>query len=242
MAEKLDPERVFDLMRHAFNSKLKERLEEAGDLLPEHMLPRLPELKRVPPARNGEILPCVYEWATSRHWRRLVPRGEEALFHGSRYGQSMLDDNAMYRSPSGFPGVFLTRSVDVAAHFALMEGRDDAEPLGCILVLNRRTLKQRYRLEPRDEGWWDDLGGRPNGITECEEAVWATITDLSRHLLGVIWIPPHAPEAAWFESAGECKQRLFARQHDIAELKRARLNLLKVAGRLRVNRRSDQAA
>jgi len=64
--------------------------------------------------------------------------------------------------------VFFTRSPEVAAYWANMMGRAIDQFCGGILILNRTSLVQNYRLEPSryTEDWKYD---------EREEIIWGRL-------------------------------------------------------------------
>jgi hypothetical protein len=114
---------------------------------------------------------------------RAIARGFDVLYHGTRHPQSVLRTNMLLSSYPGTAQVSFTRSADVAAHFASLE-RDYDEDEGAILVLDRSSLRCRYRLEPRHDPIWDTPEIQWD---EMEECVWSrNVDDLHRHLLGVV--------------------------------------------------------
>ena len=84
-----------------------------------------------------------------------------------------------FRQASGITAVFFTRSPEVAAYWANMWGREMDQFCGGILILNRTSLVQSYRLEPSSEAedWKYD---------EREENVLGPLINIRRHLLGVV--------------------------------------------------------
>jgi hypothetical protein len=80
-------------------------------------------------------------------------------------------------SDVGDTAVFFTRSPEVAAYWAYMVDEREPSSVG-VLVLNRTSLVQNYRLEPsRYTEDWND---------EREENVWRRPINIRRHLLGVV--------------------------------------------------------
>ena len=108
-----------------------------------------------------------------------------------------------YSRPSDL-GVFFTRSPETAAYFALLE-RDDDEGRGAILILDRQSLRCKYRVEPWHDDFWDDETGRRD---EMEERVWGSVTDVGRHLIGYV-------TEFMTQSSPATKTRNKARQRDI---------------------------
>ena len=97
---------------------------------------------------------------------RTIGRGHDAIYHGTRHLPLVLRSGKLFPSGVGDPAVFFTRSPEVAAYWAGMMGREIDQFSGGILVLNRASLVQNYRLEPSRyaEDWKYD---------EREESVWA---------------------------------------------------------------------
>jgi hypothetical protein len=101
------------------------------------------------------------------------------LFHGTRMGQEILDSDRIKVAPSGDIHVSLTSDFPCALYWAELNGRDDDEGRGCILVLHREALA-KYGPTPFVSGC---VG--PGDI--AEEAVMRDIHPLSEVLAGVIW-------------------------------------------------------
>jgi hypothetical protein len=77
----------------------------------------------------------------------------------------------------GDRAICLTRSPETAAYFALMVGPEIDQWSGAVLVLNRGSLGQRYRLEPCQ--YMDDRDER-------EERIYDRAICFRRHLIGVV--------------------------------------------------------
>jgi hypothetical protein len=105
---------------------------------------------------------------------RKLGRGHDAIYHGTRHLPLVLRSGKLLPSDVGDTAVFFTRSPEVAAYWANMMERFS----GGILVLNRTSLVQNYRLEPSryTEEWAD----------EREESIWDRSINIRRHLLGVV--------------------------------------------------------
>ena len=71
----------------------------------------------------------------------------------------------------------MSRSPVVAAYFALLPDDGVVRWSPAVLVLNRSSLVQTYRLEPWRDG--EDLDD------EQEEVIWCRAVSFRRHLLGV---------------------------------------------------------
>jgi hypothetical protein len=107
---------------------------------------------------------------------RQIGRGHNAIYHGTRHPHDVLRTGKLKADPSG--KVSLTRSPEVAAHFALLSGDGVVHWSPAVLILNRSTLVQTYRLDPWRYGEdWDD---------EQEEVIWGRALSFRRHLLGLV--------------------------------------------------------
>lgn len=79
-----------------------------------------------------------------------------------------------------------TRSPEAAAYFALMERFND-EGRGAILIFDRDSLLSQYKINLIHEKWvpvgdtgWHD---------EAEEEIWVDVTDVAKHLIGLVYEP-----------------------------------------------------
>ena len=147
---------------------------------------------------------------------RAFARGQDVLFHGTRYRERVLVSGILKFSPGG-QTVSFTRSPDVAAYWATLP-RDDDEGAGAVLVFDRASLRARYKLECIDDSWEAD----PSEFNElwrakhdeCEEQVWGRSIEIAPHLIGLISAPiePKPPKSRAIKRA---MQLQFAR--DTAE-------------------------
>ena len=110
---------------------------------------------------------------------RKIGRGHNAIYHGTRHLPLVRRAGKLLPAGVWDPAVFFTRSPEVAAYWANMLGREMDQFCGGILVLNRASLVQNYRLEPSRyaEDWKYD---------EREENVLGRSINIRRHLLGVV--------------------------------------------------------
>jgi hypothetical protein len=106
---------------------------------------------------------------------RAIGRGHDAIYHGTRAPQKVFRSGKLI--PHG-GGVSFSRSSEIAAYFAYLVASERDGYLPALLVLNRSSLRQVYRLEPTRyaEDWERD---------EQEEIVRRQI-NFRRHLLGVV--------------------------------------------------------
>jgi hypothetical protein len=106
---------------------------------------------------------------------REIGRGHDAIYHGTRYPEKVLRSGEL--RPDITRKISLSRSPEVAAHFALLLDDDWVDEWApAVLVLNRSTLVQMYRLEPWHYGEAD----------EQEEVIRRRTVRFRKHLLGVI--------------------------------------------------------
>jgi hypothetical protein len=127
----------------------------------------------VKPFQNGRFTNREYILAKLA---RKIGRGHDAIYHGTRHPQEVLRGGRLKPDPTN--KVSLSRSPEVAAHFALLPDDGIIRWSPAVLVLNRSSLVQTYRLEPwRYDDDWDD---------EQEEVIWGRTVSFRRHLLGVV--------------------------------------------------------
>jgi len=108
-----------------------------------------------------------------------IGRGSDAIYHGTRRLSDVLRCGKLVPPSAGETGIFLSRSPEVAAYFAsLLQTEADRYSPG-VLVLNRRSLTQSYRLEP----YRYNIGSERD---ERDEAIWNRVVNVRRHLLGVV--------------------------------------------------------
>ena len=98
---------------------------------------------------------------------RKIGRGHNAIYHGTRHLTLVLRTGKLLCPDGGDRSIFFSRSPETAAYWANMIGREIDQFCGGILILNRTSLVQNYRLEPsRYAEEWDD---------EREESVWTAL-------------------------------------------------------------------
>ena len=108
---------------------------------------------------------------------RAIARGRDVLYHGTRYRELILASGLLALSNSG--GVYFTRDVETAVHWATLPRDDEGE--GAILVFDRPSLRARYRLECT-------VGDEDS--EESEEVVWDRHVDIAPHLIGLVSTQP----------------------------------------------------
>jgi hypothetical protein len=122
--------------------------------------------------RNGKLTAREYILA---RLARAIGRGHDAIYHGTRHPQEVLRGGKL--KPDLITNkISLSRSPEVAAHFALLPDDGTVRWSPAVLVLNRSSLVQTYRLEPWHDGWDE----------EQEEVIWCRTVNFRRHLLGVV--------------------------------------------------------
>lgn len=107
------------------------------------------------------------------------------LFHGTTYPLSILVANRIDMPWFGERVVSLTRAAHVAVHFATLF-REDSENRGAVLVLNRESLRTRYRIEPANDASMSKRGAKDG---EFEERIGSSVDDVARHIIAVVWGP-----------------------------------------------------
>jgi hypothetical protein len=86
---------------------------------------------------------------------RQIGRGQDAIYHGTRHLHLVLRSGKLLPAGLRHPAVFFTRSPEVAAYWANIWGQEIDQFCGGILIFNRTSLVQNYRLEPsRYAGNW----------------------------------------------------------------------------------------
>jgi len=76
---------------------------------------------------------------------RAIGRGRDAIYHGTRAPENVFRSGKLIPS---IDGVSFSRSPEVAAYFAHLMGREVDQWSPAVLVLDRSSLIQTYRLEP----------------------------------------------------------------------------------------------
>ncbi|SIO44220.1 hypothetical protein SAMN05443247_05422 [Bradyrhizobium erythrophlei] len=108
---------------------------------------------------------------------KQIGRGGEVIYHGTRALPKVMRSGKLMPPDLAECTVSFTRSPEVAAYFAcLLGGKQDQHSPG-VLILDKSSLRQRYRIEPYR---YDDA------CNECEEIVWGRTINVRRHLLGVV--------------------------------------------------------
>ena len=110
---------------------------------------------------------------------RKIGRGCDVIYHGTRRLPLVLRFGKLMPPMNGETAIFLSRSPETAAYFASLLGYEADRLSAGILVLNRRSLTQSYRL---DLSRYDEDSDRD----EREEVIWGRIVNVRRHLLGVV--------------------------------------------------------
>jgi hypothetical protein len=125
-----------------------------------------------------EVQICTDREIVMARLARKLGRGHDPIFHGTRNRPSVLRSGKLLPSIGGDEAVFLSRSPEVAAYWAAMLAKEIDQFVGGVLVLNRTSLVQSYRLDPsRYATDWQD---------EREERIFGRAVNFRRHLLGVV--------------------------------------------------------
>jgi hypothetical protein len=108
-----------------------------------------------------------------------VGRGRDVIYHGTRALPEVMRAGKLIPPDFAERAIFFSRSAEVAAYFACLKGEKEERRSPGILILDRSSLRQRYRLEPNR---YDPF----HLHNEREEAVWGRTVSFRRHLLGVV--------------------------------------------------------
>jgi hypothetical protein len=127
-----------------------------------------------------------------------IGRGRDVIYHGTRALPDVMRAGKLIPADLAECAVFFSRSPEVAAYFASLMGEKEERRSPGILILDRNSMRQRYRLEPNRY----DPFHRHN---EREEAVWGRSVSFRRHLLGVV------SEANVSEVLGPARRRYLPR-------------------------------
>lgn len=128
------------------------------------------------------------------HLARKIGRGHNAIYHGTRHLPLVLSMEKLLLPRIGDRAVFLTRSPEIAAHWADTTLRGE-EYCGGLLVLNRASLIHNYRLKPSRD---------PSVCDEREESVRERCIDFHKHLIGVVRQPDqHGIYGWWYQGEQE---------------------------------------
>jgi hypothetical protein len=112
---------------------------------------------------------------------RVIARGQDVLFHGTRYREHVLASGFLKPSSPICNFVAFTRSHEVAAYCATLM-RDEDEEAGAIFVFDRASLKAHYKLECHHDQWLR----YGQVVDEFEERVWGRNVAIAPHLVGVL--------------------------------------------------------
>jgi hypothetical protein len=113
---------------------------------------------------------------------RKLATNRDVLYHGTRYRQSILKTETLFRPEVGVDAVFFTRSPKVAAYWALLK-RDDDEGRGSILVCDRQSLASRYKIKCNPQVYWHS---DTTFHDEAEERIFDNVTKIGDHLIGIV--------------------------------------------------------
>jgi hypothetical protein len=132
-----------------------------------------------PPGYYREIDDLTERERVMARLAKKICRGRDVIYHGTRNLPEVLRAGKFVPPPTGERGVFFTRSAEVAAYFGCLPGDESQQRSPGILVLDRSSLRQCYRIVPTR---YDVFSPRD----EREEAIWCRTVNFRRHLLGVV--------------------------------------------------------
>jgi hypothetical protein len=142
-------------------------------------LHNLQQRRTTPPRQYHEIDDLTARERVMAQLAKKACRGRDVIYHGTRHLPVVLRAGKLVPPPTGEPGVFFSRSAEVAAYFGCLPGDESQRRSPGILVLDRSSLTQCYRIVPTR---YDVLSPRD----EREEAIWCRTVNFRRHLLGVV--------------------------------------------------------
>jgi|SRR5262245_47020302 len=143
------------------------------------------------PSRNAKVPVMLRHLKYTKAVRRLAgmarqkAMNRDVLYHGTRFAELIQKTGVLFYSDPGDPKVSFTRSPEVAAYWALLE-RDDDEGRGSVFIFDRQSLERRYKVEANPQPYW-----HTNTLfhDEAEEEIWANVTDIGNHLIGLVSAP-----------------------------------------------------
>ena len=106
-------------------------------------------------------------------------RGRDVIYHGTRNLRAVMRTGKLLPPHAGERGIFFSRSAELAAHFACLQGAADERRTPGVLVLDKRSLSYCYRITPSR---YDQFSAR----NEREEVIWHRPVNFRRHLIGVV--------------------------------------------------------
>jgi hypothetical protein len=142
-------------------------------------LHNLHQRRTTPPRQYHEIDDLTERERVMAQLAKKAGRGRDVIYHGTRTLPQVLRTGKLLPPPTGEPGVFFTRSAEVAAYFGCLPGDESQRRSPGILVLDRSSLKQCYGIVPTR---YDVFSPRD----EREEAIWCRTVNFRRHLLCVV--------------------------------------------------------
>jgi CBS domain-containing protein len=135
--------------------------------------------KRACPKMYREVDDLTDRMRVMARLAKAMGRGRDVIYHGTRALPAVMRTGKLVPPEFGECAVFFTRSAEVAAYFACLMGEREERRVPGLLVIERASLRQCYRLEPHR---YDPLRDR----NEREETVWCRIINYRRHLIGIV--------------------------------------------------------
>jgi hypothetical protein len=132
------------------------------------------------PAGLGEISGSTDRARVMAKLARQIGRGRDAIFHGTRHANESLRAGKLICPDRGDCAICFSRSPETAAYFANLRMDDGDRESRAVLVLDRRSLVQNYRLEPFRDDWTED------DRDEREERIVGRDISFRRHLIGIV--------------------------------------------------------
>jgi hypothetical protein len=122
------------------------------------------------PAGLGEISGSTDRARVMAKLARQIGRGRDAIFHGTRHANESLRAGKLICPDWDDCAICFSRSPETAAYFANLRMDDADRESRAVLVLDRRSLVQTYRLEPFRDDWTEYDQDEHLGIDYCRRS------------------------------------------------------------------------
>jgi hypothetical protein len=93
-----------------------------------------------------------------------IGRGRDVIYHGTRALREVMRAGKLIPANLAESAVFFTRSSEVAAYFACLMGEKKERRSPGVLILDRSSLRQCYRLEPTRYDHFRDRNEREEAV------------------------------------------------------------------------------
>ena len=106
----------------------------------------------------------------------------DVLYHGTRFAELIQKRGILFYSDPGDPQGVVYTLPGSRGVLGIAE-RDDDEGRGSVFIFDRQSLERRYKVEANPQVYW-----HTNTLfhDEAEEEIWANVTDIGNHLIGIV--------------------------------------------------------